>query len=123
MLEPKHNQVNTRTHMHTHSSPAPVSSGIRQVWKCRLEWNLFWAGTPGGSCEHTKSNDVGSFLWQEEHVHGHTYTQKHGSKYNSTWSLMNELKRLINKIIVSNLSAMFSYGDILIYSGLVTWQA
>lgn len=63
-----HTNIKT-THVHTqkhtlHSSPAPVSSGTLQVWKCRPEWNLSWAGKPGGSCARTGSSGGGSSLQQ-----------------------------------------------------------
>lgn len=65
-----HTHTNIKTpHVHTqkhtlHSSPAPVSSGTLQVWKCRPEWNLSWAGKPGGSCARTGSSGGGSSLQQ-----------------------------------------------------------
>lgn len=62
-------------------SPAPVSSGTQRVWKCRPEWNLFGAETPGGSCGRTESNGGGSFLQQEaciitqrQNIHAHNQT-------------------------------------------------
>lgn len=74
------------TYSHSHKYvliPAPVSSGTQQVWKCQAEWNLFWAETPGGSCEHTENNGGGSSLQWEDQEEAWSYKNMHTFEYSA----------------------------------------